>query len=82
MGILKRAHNGDYYFFKKRNEFINKQTAEIMSKCKNCGIYKEKFEDRYAKDKKYLKARDHCHYTRKHRGAAYSIHNLKQLVPN
>ena len=53
-----------------------------MSKCKNCGVYKEKFEDRYAKDKKYLKARDHCHYTRKHRGAAYSIHNLKQLVPN
>ena len=25
-------------FFYKRNEFINKQTAEIMSKCKNLKI--------------------------------------------
>ena len=33
------------------------------------------------KDKKYCKVRDHCHYTRQYRGAAYSIYNLKYSVP-
>ena len=33
------------------------------------------------KDKKYRKVRDHCHYTREYRGAAYSIYNLKYSVP-
>ena len=63
-------------FFYKRNEFINKQTN-----CRN-HVKMQKFEDRYAKDKKYLKATDHCHYTRKHRGAVHSIHNLKERVSN
>ena len=34
-----------------------------------------------AKDKKYCKARDHCHYTGEYRGAAHSIYNLKYIVP-
>ena len=42
---------------------------------------KEKFEDKYAKDKKYRKVKEHCHYTGKYRGAAYSICNLKYSVP-
>ena len=33
------------------------------------------------KDKKYWKVRDHCHYTGEYRGAAYSIGNLKYIVP-
>ena len=33
------------------------------------------------KDKRYHKVRDHCHYTGKYTGAAYSIHNLKYSVP-
>ena len=33
------------------------------------------------KDKEYYKVRDHCHYTRKYRGAAQSICNLKYSVP-
>ena len=36
-------------------------------------ICKEKFEDKYAKDKKYRKVRDYCHYTGECRGAAHSI---------
>ena len=48
---------------------------------KICYICKEKFENRYLKDKKYRKVRDHWHYTWKYRGAAYSICNLKQSVP-
>ena len=33
------------------------------------------------KDKKYRKARDHCHYSGEYRGAAHSIGNLKYSVP-
>ena len=34
-----------------------------MKMQKICYIYKEKFENKYLKDKKYRKVRDHCHYT-------------------
>ena len=33
------------------------ENAEIFYICK------EKFENKYLKDKKYRKVRDHCHYT-------------------
>ena len=42
---------------------------------------KKKIENQYLKDKKYRKARDHCHYSGEYRGAAYSIGNLKYSVP-
>ena len=32
-------------------------------------------------DKKYLKVRDHDHYTGKYRGAAHSICNLRYKIP-
>ena len=44
------------------NQLINKRTAGIIWKCKGMYIYKEKFEDKYAKDKKHCKVRDHCNY--------------------
>ena len=34
--------------------------------------YENAYENKYLKDKKYHKVRDHCHYTRKYRGAAHS----------
>ena len=43
---------------------------------KNCHICKQKFYDKHGKDKKYCKARDHCHYTGEYRGAAQSICSL------
>ena len=53
-----------------------------MKKQKICYICKEKFENKYLKDKKYRKVRDHCHYTWKYRGAVHSICNLKYNIPN
>ena len=53
-----------------------------MKKQKICYICKEKFENKYLKDKKYRKVRDHCHYTGKYRGAVHSICNLKYNIPN
>ena len=46
-----------------------------------CYICKEKFQNKYLKDKKYGKVRYHCHYTGEYRGAAYSICNLKYSLP-
>ena len=33
----------------------------------------KKFENKYLKDEKYRRVKDHCHYTGKCRGAAHSI---------
>ena len=46
-----------------------------------CFICKEMFEDKYAKDKKYCKVRDHCHFAGEYRGAAHSIGDLKYSIP-
>ena len=46
---------------------------------KICFICKEKFENKYVKDKKYHKVRDHCHYTGEYGGVAHSICNLTDL---
>ena len=41
----------------------------------------EKFEDKFAKVKKYRKIRNHYHYTGQYRGAAHSICNLRYSIP-
>ena len=48
---------------------------------KLCYIRKEKFENKYLKEKKHRKIRDHCHYAGEYRGAAHSICNLKYSLP-
>ena len=39
-------------------------------------------KDKYLKDEKYRKVRNHCHYTWEYRGAAHNKCNLKYSVPN
>ena len=57
-----------------KNEFIHKQTAEIIwkwKKLKKNYISKEKFEDKHV----HCKFTEHCHYTGNYRGAAHRICN-------
>ena len=52
--------------------------------CENANIYyicKEKFENKYLKNKEYGKVRYHCDYTGEYRDAAHRICNLKYSVP-
>ena len=62
-------------------KLLTKEQQESYENAKICYICKEKFENKYLKDKKYRKVRDHCHYTGEYRGAVYSICNLKHSVP-
>ena len=54
----------------------------LYEKAKICQICKEKFEDKHAKDKKYRKVTDHCHYRSEYKGAADSTSNLNFSLPN
>ena len=48
---------------------------------KICYVCRERFEDKYAKDKKYCNVRDYCYYTGEQRGPTYNICNLKYSIP-
>ena len=45
---------------------------------KICYKWKKEFDK---SNKKHYKVRDHCHYTRKYRGAAHNICNLRYKIP-
>ena len=68
-------------FKNKKMKLLTKVQQESDENAKICYICKEKFEDRYLKDKKYRKVGDHCHYRGEYSGAAHSICNLKYSVP-
>ena len=61
-------------------QLLTKEQQESNENAKICYICKEKCENKHLKDKKYLKVRDHCHYTGDYRGAAHSICNLKYSI--
>ena len=62
-------------------KLLTKEQQESHENAKIFQICKEKFENKYLKDTKYCKVRDHCHYTVEYRGAPHIICNLKQNVP-
>ena len=55
---------------------INEQKHH--NKQKICYICKKEFN---TNDKKHYKVKDHCHFTRKYRGAAHNICNLRYKIP-
>ena len=56
---------------------LTNEEKESYEKQKVCYIPEKEF----ISDKKYCKVRDHCYYTGKFRGAAYSICNLRYKIP-
>ena len=62
-------------------KLLTKQQQESHENAKICNICKENFENKYLKDNRYPKVRDHCQYTREYRGAAHSVCNIKFSVP-
>ena len=80
--IFKGAFIENNYFGKEENGMINKQQQEWHANEKISCICRDKFLEKYAKDKNYRKVGDHCHYTGKYRGAAHSICNLRFNIPS
>ena len=62
-------------------KLLTKEQQESYEVAKVCYICKEKIENKYFKDKKYRKVRDHCHYKEEYRSVVHSISNLKYSVP-
>ena len=63
---------------------LTDQETEFYGNQKVCHICKKEFStNKNGKNtfKLYHKVRDHCHYTRKFRGAAHSICHLKYASP-
>ena len=44
-------------------KLLTKEQQESYENAKVCYIWKEQFENKYLKDKKYFKVKYHCHYT-------------------
>ena len=68
-------------FEKNKMKLLANEQQESYENAKICYICREKFEDKNAKDKKYCKVRDHCHYTGEYRGVAHRICNVKCSLP-
>ena len=60
-------------FKKKKMKLLTQEQQEPYENAKICDIFKEKFENKYVKDKKYCKVRDHCYYQGEYRDIAHSI---------
>ena len=67
--------------FKKKKIRLLKKQREWYENAKICYICKEKFENKYVKDKKHSKVRDQCYYTGEYGNAAHIMCNLKYSVP-
>ena len=61
-------------------KLLTKEQQNSYNNAKICYICIEKFKNKYLKDKKYCKVKDHYHFTGEYRGAMHSICNLKYSV--
>ena len=63
----------------KKNMIFGKKEEERYNEETKCWICKGEFDD---KDKNKEKVKDHCHYTRRYRGATHNKCNLDYRKPN
>ena len=68
--FLRRHEMNIINFKKKKVKLLTKEQQESYESAKICYICKEKFENKYLKNKKYRKVRNHCHYTGEYRCCA------------
>ena len=68
-------------FKKKKMKLLTKEQQESYENAKICYICKEKFENKYLKDKKCQKVSDHCHYIIINKRCCAYYCNLKYSVP-
>ena len=57
-------------FENKNMKVLTKEQQESYKNEKICYICQGKYENKYLKDKKYLKVGDHCHYAGEYRCCA------------
>ena len=57
-------------------KLLVKEQQESYENAQICYICKEKFANKYLKDRKYCKVKHNCHYTGEYGGAAHSISNF------
>ena len=62
-------------FKKQKMKLLAKEQQESYENAHICYICKEKFGNKYLKDKKYCKVRDHSYYTGESGRAAHSTFN-------
>ena len=78
-----REHAKNIIDFEKRKILpLTKEELKSYQYAKVYYICGKRTLKMFAKNRNYEKVRDHCHYTGKYGGAAYSICNLKFNVPN
>ena len=61
---------------------LTKKELKSHQDARNCYICGKRILKKLSKSINYRKVRNHYHYTRKYRGAAHSICNLKFNMPN
>ena len=61
-------------FKEKKMKLLTKEQQESYEKVKIYYICKQKLRDKYAKDKKYCKVRDHCNYIGDYRGPTLIVY--------
>ena len=64
----------------EKMKLLTKEQQESNKNEKICYICNEKFENKYLRDEKYGKVRDHCHYKKQYRDAPQRICNLRCSV--
>ena len=71
--MLKSTRNRIISFKKRKMKLLTNEQQELCEKAKVCYMRGERFENKYASNKKYCKVIDQCCYTGEYRCATVYI---------